>query len=74
MLQGMSCHHCGKVLFDPETRVCRWRVAKIEFVPNGSQGPEPVFMAKCPRCKTHSRMNMGDMVALAQRQWEAALR
>lgn len=68
------CQYCHKVLFDPVTRVCRWRVAKLEFVPNGSQGPMPVMMAKCPTCKNFGRINLPEMLASAREHWDAARR
>ena len=69
-MTAFECQVCGKPLFQPTLRLCRWRVARVEFVPNGSEGPVPVFMARCLRCKQHSPIPLAAMLAAARSQWD----
>lgn len=72
-MSDFTCDVCGKTLFDGTTRVCRWRTAKMEFIPNGSDGPLPIFMVKCPQCKPRrfQRVDVPAMIAAARREWDA---
>lgn len=65
-----ACQVCGKNMYEESVRLCRWRVARVEFVPNGSLGPVPVLMARCLRCKQHTPIPIAEMVQSAQRTWD----